>query len=66
MSDAEMFIAIKQYERFGKITPCAECKYWRSIPDTIYGTCTKTRHNGSVMQALDFCSLAEPRKEAEE
>ena len=41
MSDAEMFIAIKQYERFGKITPCAECKYWRSIPDTIYGTsCT--------------------------
>lgn len=65
MSDAEMFIAIKQYERFGKITPCAECKYYRIIPDTIYGTCTKTRHN-SVKQALDFCSLAEPREEAEE
>lgn len=66
MSDAEMFIAIKQYERFGKITPCAECKYWWSIPDTIYGSCIRIRHNGTVREALDFCSLAEPRKEAEE
>lgn len=39
MSDEQMFKAVKQYEQYGTIIPCSECKHferWENTPGNGY------------------------------
>lgn len=59
MSDNDLYIAVRQYEQYGKIVPCGSCRYFRAYTDGTYGNCTRTVNHGAVYRKTDFCSYAE-------
>ena len=58
-----MFIAIKQYERFGQIIPCEDCKHWKDTGNG-YGRCQRgaRQATGETCKAGDFCSKAQAKE----
>ena len=38
---------------------CKDCKYFRPIPNSDYGTCQKHNFHGAVVKSTDYCSYAE-------
>lgn len=60
MSDIDMYKAIKQYETFGKITPCKHCanyNYKESVKG--YGVCAVF---GRMMKENEFCCYGKERE----
>ena len=63
MSDEQMFKAVKQYETFGKITPCKHCtnyNYKESVKG--YGVCAVF---GRMMKENEFCCYGKERESEE-
>ena len=60
MSDETLYIAIKQYEQYGEITPCSECEHFRSFGNG-YGECCHSPSRTAVMKTTDFCSYAKKK-----
>ena len=41
------------------VTLCGECRNFRPIPNSDYGTCQKHNFHGAVVKSTDYCSYAE-------
>lgn len=53
-----MFKAIKFYE---ELIRCSECRNFRPMPNSDYGTCQKRAFYGAVVKTTDYCSYAVPK-----
>ena len=60
MSDEGLFKAIKQYDEYGEIIPCAECEHFHDFGNG-YGECNKFGIRGTIMRPCDFCSYAKKK-----
>ena len=63
MSDEGLYRAVKQYDEYGKIIPCKDCKYFEQDTGN-YGVCIRfndTAIADDVVKANDFCSRAKEK-----
>ena len=61
MSDEQMFKAVKQYEQYGTIIPCAECKHYKPYSHSNFGICQRSDDVYEIsgyetVEPSDYCS----------
>lgn len=61
MSDADMFKAVKQFEQYGAIIPCSECKHYKPYNHGNFGICQRSDDVYEIsgyetVEPSDYCS----------